>query len=98
MYARVQACTCAIIPSHCSNQFYVFVFTEQRSGGSHKRKLAFHEPRPCPQCQRIYRDAATLRTHVTIMHKAGAEPFVCTCGALFDTKYHMYTHRKNGHK
>ena len=39
------------------------------------RKLAFHEPRPCPVCKRMYRDAATLRTHTAIMHSEGAEPF-----------------------
>ena len=39
------------------------------------RKLAFHEPRPCPVCKRMYRDAATLRTHTAIMHSEGSEPF-----------------------
>ncbi|CAG0884699.1 unnamed protein product [Darwinula stevensoni] len=62
------------------------------------RKLAFHEPRPCPVCLRIYRDAATLRTHTAIMHTEGQTPFYCSCGAPFGTKYEMYIHKKNGHK
>lgn len=41
-------------------------FSEQ-----YQRKLAFHEPRPCPTCKRMYRDAATLRTHMAIMHAEG---------------------------
>ena len=40
-----------------------------------QQKLAFHEPRPCPICKRMYRDAATLRTHTAIMHSEGSEPF-----------------------
>ncbi|XP_027218740.2 protein abrupt isoform X1 [Penaeus vannamei] len=64
----------------------------------YQRKLAFHEPRPCPTCKRMYRDAATLRTHMAIMHAEGREPFSCTCGALFRTKYDMYQHKKNGHR
>ncbi|XP_076054778.1 uncharacterized protein LOC143033341 isoform X2 [Oratosquilla oratoria] len=64
----------------------------------YQRKLAFHEPRPCPTCRRMYRDAATLRTHMAIMHAEGREPFACTCGALFRTKYDMYQHKKNGHR
>ena len=43
--------------------------------GEENRKLAFHEPRPCPTCKRMYRDAATLRTHTAIMHSKGKEPF-----------------------
>ncbi|MPC43121.1 hypothetical protein E2C01_036759 [Portunus trituberculatus] len=39
----------------------------------YQRKLAFHEPRPCPTCKRMYRDAATLRTHMAIMHAEGRE-------------------------
>ncbi len=62
------------------------------------RKLAFHEPRPCPVCKRVYRDAATLRTHTAIMHTDGATPFFCSCGSPFRTKYEMYVHKKNGHK
>jgi len=61
------------------------------------RKLAFHEPRPCPTCQRMYRDAATLRTHTAIMHSEGPEPFRCSCGISFGTKYEMYQHKKAGH-
>lgn len=61
------------------------------------RKLAFHEPRPCPVCKRMYRDAATLRTHTAIMHSEGAEPFRCSCGISFGTKYEMYQHKKAGH-
>lgn len=61
------------------------------------RKLAFHEPRPCPVCKRMYRDAATLRTHTAIMHSEGAEPFRCSCGISFGTKYQMYQHKKAGH-
>ncbi|XP_045104700.1 protein abrupt-like isoform X1 [Portunus trituberculatus] len=64
----------------------------------YQRKLAFHEPRPCPTCKRMYRDAATLRTHMAIMHAEGREPFSCSCGALFRTKYDMYQHKKNGHR
>ncbi|XP_071528770.1 uncharacterized protein [Panulirus ornatus] len=64
----------------------------------YQRKLAFHEPRPCPTCKRTYRDAATLRTHMAIMHAVGKEPFSCSCGALFRTKYDMYQHKKNGHR
>lgn len=64
----------------------------------YQRKLAFHEPRPCPTCKRMYRDAATLRTHMAIMHAEGKEPFSCSCGALFRTKYDMYQHKKNGHR
>ncbi|KAF2361148.1 BTB/POZ domain [Trinorchestia longiramus] len=63
----------------------------------YQRKLAFHEPRPCPCCDRMYRDAATLRTHLTIMHTPGQEPFLCTCGAQFQTKYEVHHHKKNGH-
>lgn len=62
------------------------------------RKLAFHEPRPCPICLRNYRDAATLRTHTAIMHAEGRDPFACVCGELFRTKYEMYNHKKNGHR
>ncbi|CAG0923530.1 unnamed protein product [Notodromas monacha] len=62
------------------------------------RKLAFHEPRPCPVCKRIYRDAATLRTHTAIMHTEGTTPFFCSCGSPFRTKYEMYVHKKNGHR
>ena len=47
----------------------------EQSSGPGSRKLAFHEPRPCPVCRRVYRDAATLRTHTAIMHSEGAEPF-----------------------
>lgn len=61
------------------------------------RKLAFHEPRPCPVCNRMYRDAATLRTHTAIMHSEGAEPFRCSCGITFGTKFEMYQHKKAGH-
>jgi len=61
------------------------------------RKLAFHEPRPCPVCRRMYRDAATLRTHTAIMHSEGAEPFRCSCGITFGTKFEMYQHKKAGH-
>jgi len=61
------------------------------------RKLAFHEPRPCPVCMRMYRDAATLRTHNAIMHSEGAEPFRCSCGVTFGTKFEMYQHKKAGH-
>eukprot|EP00090_Calanus_glacialis_P047297 TRINITY_DN9742_c0_g1_i1.p1 TRINITY_DN9742_c0_g1~~TRINITY_DN9742_c0_g1_i1.p1 ORF type:complete len:326 (-),score=63.72 TRINITY_DN9742_c0_g1_i1:110-1087(-) len=61
------------------------------------RKLAFHEPRPCPICSRMYRDAATLRTHAAIMHSEGAEPFRCSCGITFGTKFEMYQHKKAGH-
>ncbi|XP_064080136.1 protein tramtrack, beta isoform-like isoform X1 [Macrobrachium nipponense] len=64
----------------------------------YQRKLAFHEPRPCPTCRRMYRDAATLRTHMAIMHSEGREPFSCSCRALFRTKYDMYQHKKNGHR
>lgn len=64
----------------------------------YQRKLAFHEPRPCPTCRRMYRDAATLRTHIAIMHSEGKEPFACSCGAYFRTKYDMYQHKKNGHR
>ncbi|XP_018020570.1 uncharacterized protein LOC108676924 [Hyalella azteca] len=63
----------------------------------YQRKLAFHEPRPCPSCDRMYRDAATLRTHLGIMHTPGSEPYQCSCGAQFRTKYEMYHHKKNGH-
>ena len=62
------------------------------------RKLAFHEPRPCSICGRMYRDAATLRTHTAIMHTEGKEAFVCSCGEAFRTKYEMYMHKKNGHR
>jgi len=62
-----------------------------------QRKLAFHEPRPCPVCRRMYRDAATLRTHTAIMHSEGSEPFRCSCGVAFGTKYEMYQHKKAGH-
>jgi len=61
------------------------------------RKLAFHEPRPCPVCKRMYRDAATLRTHTAIMHSEGTEPFRCSCGIAFSTKFEMYQHKKAGH-
>lgn len=67
-------------------------------GGDPPRKLAFHEPRPCPICRRMYRDAATLRTHTAIMHAEGRDPFACLCGELFRTKYEMYNHKKNGHR
>ncbi|XP_037067927.1 protein bric-a-brac 2-like [Pollicipes pollicipes] len=63
-----------------------------------QRYLAFHEPRPCPHCRRVYRDAATLRTHVAIMHSEGLDPVSCTCGAMFRTKHDMYVHKKNGHR
>ncbi|XP_034238132.1 protein bric-a-brac 2-like isoform X3 [Thrips palmi] len=33
-----------------------------------ERKLSFHEPRPCSVCNKMYRDAATLRTHMAMMH------------------------------
>ncbi|KAI9556156.1 hypothetical protein GHT06_018730 [Daphnia sinensis] len=66
--------------------------------GDPPRKLAFHEPRPCPICRRMYRDAATLRTHTAIMHAEGRDPFACLCGELFRTKYEMYNHKKNGHR
>lgn len=33
-----------------------------------ERKLSFHEPRPCPVCNKMYRDAAILRTHMATMH------------------------------
>ena len=95
--------------------------SEAASSEGAGRKLAFHEPRPCPTCQvtiawlitkyrklciaskrvkcvlnivtmtlflfesfypammelfqRMYRDAATLRTHTAIMHSEGPEPF-----------------------
>jgi len=65
--------------------------------GEESRKLAFHEPRPCPICRRMYRDAATLRTHTAIMHSLGKEPFKCSCGVDFVTKYEMYQHKKTGH-
>jgi len=61
------------------------------------RKLAFHEPRPCYVCNRVYRDAATLRTHFTIMHSEADQPFTCSCGQEFQTKYEMYNHKK-GHR
>ncbi len=67
-------------------------------GSDPPRKLAFHEPRPCPICRRMYRDAATLRTHTAIMHAEGRDPFACLCGELFRTKYEMYNHKKNGHR
>lgn len=67
------------------------------AGGEPPRKLAFHEPRPCPICRRMYRDAATLRTHTAIMHAEGRDKFACLCGELFRTKYEMYNHKKNGH-
>jgi len=70
---------------------------EPASSESAGRKLAFHEPRPCPTCQRMYRDAATLRTHTAIMHSEGPEPFRCSCGISFGTKYEMYQHKKAGH-
>ncbi|XP_043206183.1 protein bric-a-brac 1-like isoform X2 [Amphibalanus amphitrite] len=63
-----------------------------------QRLLAFHEPRPCPHCRRIYRDAATLRTHVAIMHSEVVDPLSCGCGATFRTKHEMYVHKKNGHQ
>lgn len=69
----------------------------QDSGEAGDRKLAFHEPRPCPVCRRMYRDAATLRTHSAIMHSEGTEPFRCSCGISFGTKYEMYHHKKTGH-
>jgi len=67
------------------------------SGSDASRKLAFHEPRPCPVCRRMYRDAATLRTHTAIMHSEGSQPFRCSCGVAFGTKYEMYQHKKSGH-
>lgn len=71
--------------------------SEPASSEGGGRKLAFHEPRPCPTCQRMYRDAATLRTHTAIMHSEGPEPFRCSCGISFGTKYEMYQHKKAGH-
>ncbi|XP_046623542.1 uncharacterized protein LOC124306690 [Neodiprion virginianus] len=62
---------------------------------SQHRKLAFHEPRPCDICNRVYRDAATLRQHTFTMHSAGTH--VCGCGAYFYTKYDMLIHRKQAH-
>ncbi|XP_069172161.1 protein abrupt isoform X2 [Procambarus clarkii] len=87
----------------CSGQPYIHpslvsVKEVQATLEQYQRKLAFHEPRPCPTCKRMYRDAATLRTHMAIMHAEGKEPFSCTCGALFRTKYDMYQHKKNGHR
>jgi len=69
----------------------------EAGAGSNCRKLAFHEPRPCPVCRRMYRDAATLRTHTAIMHSEGTEPFRCSCGVAFGTKFEMYQHKKAGH-
>lgn len=57
------------------NSYLFFYFFEKGLvdplGGEVPVKLAFHEPRPCPVCRRIYRDAATLRTHTAIMHTEG---------------------------
>ncbi|XP_048511458.1 protein abrupt-like isoform X1 [Athalia rosae] len=59
------------------------------------RKLAFHEPRPCDICNRVYRDAATLRQHTFTMHTAGT--YFCGCGAYFFTKYDLLVHKKQAH-
>ena len=77
---------------------FLIFFCRHSTGGEQPRKLAFHEPRPCPICRRMYRDAATLRTHTAIMHAEGRDPFACLCGELFRTKYEMYMHKKNGHR
>lgn len=62
-----------------TKNIYCIAETESGGGGVGDtggcRKLAFHEPRPCPVCRRMYRDAATLRTHTAIMHSEGTEPF-----------------------
>lgn len=65
--------------------------------GDQDATLAFHEPRSCCQCGKMYRDASTLRTHTAIMHTEGLDPFVCSCGSLFRTKYAMYLHKRQGH-
>lgn len=64
-------------------------------GKSQDRKLAFHEPRPCDICNRVYRDAATLRQHTLTMHSAGTH--FCGCGAYFYTKYDLLAHKKQAH-
>ncbi|KAG7167545.1 protein abrupt-like isoform X2 [Homarus americanus] len=94
--------TTSLVNSYSSQPYIrpslVSVKEVQATLEQYQRKLAFHEPRPCPTCKRMYRDAATLRTHMAIMHQEGKEPFACTCGALFRTKYDMYQHKKNGHR
>uniref|UniRef100_A0A1B6E5X5 BTB domain-containing protein n=1 Tax=Clastoptera arizonana TaxID=38151 RepID=A0A1B6E5X5_9HEMI len=84
------------VPSNNINSKQTSQVNEEKS--YEYSKLAFYEPRPCPKCNKMYRDAATLRTHMSIMHVIIPHKISCSCGAQFLTKYDMYNHRKRGHK
>lgn len=79
----------------CENlRMLSLLLTANGDGGSENR-LAFYEARPCSICGKMYRDAASLRTHTSIMHTTWRDGFECSCKMVFQTKHEMYQHRRS---
>ena len=59
----------------------------------------FHKEHKCPQCDKIYKYAISLREHVRIAHEGGSNAYSCEqCGKTFDRESTLQIHIKGVHE
>lgn len=66
--------------------------------GSDAGKVRATDPRPCPQCGKIYRSAHTLRTHLEDKHTVCPGYRCVLCGTVAKSRNSLHSHMSRQHR